>query len=112
MFAAVFVALWVGHTVGDHWVNAANAVFAFLGVSLWRGSSRQWYGWDSARVSRLAGVDVAPRNAPLGVTASRLTHDWPSAATPEILPRPKAAAALRAVGQSVSRTTPNFNSLA
>ncbi|MFJ4869923.1 nucleoside/nucleotide kinase family protein [Streptomyces sp. NPDC088757] len=58
------------------WVNAANAVSAFLGVSLLRGSSRQWYGWDSARVSRLAGVDVAPRNAPLGAMASRLTHIW------------------------------------
>ncbi|MER6692927.1 hypothetical protein [Streptomyces minutiscleroticus] len=31
----------------DYWINAANAVSAFLGVSLLRGSSRQWHGWDS-----------------------------------------------------------------
>lgn len=75
-FAALLSLTRAASAIGDYRVNAANAVSAFLGVSLLRGSSRQWYGWDSARLSRLAGVDVAPRNAPLGVTASRLTHIW------------------------------------
>jgi hypothetical protein len=76
VFAALLGLTRTGSAIGDYWVNAANAVSAFLGVSLLRGSGRQWYGWDSARVYRLTGVDVAPRNAPLGVTASRLTRIW------------------------------------
>jgi hypothetical protein len=39
VFAALFIALFIAHSVGDLWVNAANAVSAFLGVSLRRGSS-------------------------------------------------------------------------
>ncbi len=57
------------HPLCDHWVNAATAVSTFLGVSLLRGSRRVLPVRRSARVSRLVGVDVAPRSALLGVTA-------------------------------------------
>ncbi|MDH6129392.1 hypothetical protein [Kitasatospora sp. GP82] len=57
------------HPLFDLWVNAAKAVSTFLGVSLSRGIRRARSARDSVRVSRLAGVDIAPRNALSGVTA-------------------------------------------
>ncbi|MBO1417772.1 hypothetical protein, partial [Streptomyces sp. FH025] len=68
-FAAVYALLRASADLADQFVNAAKAVSAFLGVSLSRGSRRLWSARDSVRVSRLAGVDVAPRNALLEVTA-------------------------------------------
>lgn len=69
VFAAVFVSLYVAHSVGDLWVNAAKAVSTFLGVSLSRGSRRPSSVRGSVRVSQLVSLDVAPRGALLGVTA-------------------------------------------
>ncbi|MFJ4094174.1 hypothetical protein ACIPYS_21555 [Kitasatospora sp. NPDC089913] len=67
-FAAV-TAVHPGADIGDHWVNAVKAVSIFPSVSLSSGSRWQWPARDSARVSRLVGIAVAPRNALQGVTA-------------------------------------------
>lgn len=68
-FAAVYALFRASADVADHWVNAAKAVSTFLCVSLSRGIRRARSARDSVRVSRLAGVDSAPRNALSGVTA-------------------------------------------
>ncbi|MDH6710823.1 hypothetical protein P3T27_007574 [Kitasatospora sp. MAA19] len=68
-FATAYTLLRASADLADHWVNAAKAVSTFLGVSLSRGIRRARSARDSVRVSRLAGVDIAPRNALSGVTA-------------------------------------------
>ncbi|MEU3529848.1 hypothetical protein AB0E62_39460 [Streptomyces sp. NPDC038707] len=70
VFAALSIALFIAHSVGDHWVNAANSVSTFHRVSIW---SRAWAAsrarWRP-RLSRLSNVSAASRIASAGVTVA------------------------------------------
>ncbi|MGQ4514868.1 transcriptional regulator [Streptomyces sp. DW26H14] len=83
-FAAVFVALWVAHSVGDHWVQSSHQSVT-KGVPGWVGrlaDARHVATLTTTKLVLLAGValalglHVSVVGAGLGLAVDALSHGW------------------------------------
>ncbi|MER7623913.1 transcriptional regulator [Streptomyces sp. NPDC126503] len=84
VFAAVFIALWVGHAVGDHWVQSSCQA-ASKGLPGWAG--RLACGRHVAGLTATKGVALAPvvllldlplsaAGLTLGLGVDAVSHYW------------------------------------
>lgn len=84
VFAAAFIALYIGHSVGDHWVQSSCQA-ASKGLPGWKGRAacaRHVLGLTLTKAAVLAPValvldlSVSAAGLVLGFTADSVSHYW------------------------------------
>lgn len=84
LFAAVFIALWVGHSVGDHWVQTSHQSCS-KGAPGWPGrlaSARHVATLTATKallllpVAWLLGLELSAAGVAAGLAVDALSHGW------------------------------------
>ncbi|MGW0553318.1 transcriptional regulator [Streptomyces sp. NPDC002926] len=84
LFAAVFIALWVGHSVGDHWVQTSHQSCT-KGLPGWPGSLAAARHVATLTITKalllvpaawLLGLELSMAGLVAGLTVDALSHGW------------------------------------
>ncbi|MEW1724346.1 transcriptional regulator [Streptomyces sp. NPDC093109] len=84
VFAAVFIALWVGHSVGDHWVQTSHQSCT-KGLPGWTGRLAAACHVATLTVTKAAllapvgvllGLDLSVTGVVVGLLVDAVSHGW------------------------------------